>query len=158
MQIFGDLPIFVAGDSADVWANRDQFLLDEDDQPTLVAGVPPDYFSKTGQRWGNPLYDWQRMAADNFAWWRARFAWNLQLFDMIRVDHFRGFVACWAIPADEPTAVAGSWLAALGEQLFTQLKNDFPQLPIIAEDLGVITTEVEQLRDQFSLPGMNSRL
>jgi 4-alpha-glucanotransferase len=94
------------------------------------------------------------MAADNFAWWRARFAWNLQMFDLIRVDHFRGFVACWAIPAEEPTAEAGSWVPAPGEQLFTQLKNDFPQLPIIAEDLGVITADVEQLRDHFNLPGM----
>ncbi|MCK4623444.1 MAG: 4-alpha-glucanotransferase [Desulfuromonadales bacterium] len=152
--ILGDLPIFVAENSVDVWANRSLFHLDEKDRPTLVAGVPPDYFSKTGQRWGNPLYNWERMATDNFAWWRARFHWNLQLFDLIRVDHFRGFVACWAIPAQEKTAINGSWLATPGERLFALLKDELEELPIIAEDLGIITPDVENLRDQFALPGM----
>ncbi len=154
VQIFGDLPIFVAADSADVWANRQLFYLDEEDQATLVAGVPPDYFSKTGQRWGNPLYRWERMAENGFSWWLARFRWNLQLFDLVRVDHFRGFAACWAIPADEPTAINGEWLPAAGFQLFTALRNELGKLPIVAEDLGVITAEVEELRDQFELPGM----
>ncbi len=154
IRIFGDLPIFVAENSADVWANREQFHLDENDLPTYVAGVPPDYFSKTGQRWGNPLYNWQRMATEDFSWWLARFRWNLQLFDLVRVDHFRGFVACWAIPAEEKTAIKGSWVEVPGEQLFKRLQQEFGELPIVAEDLGVITADVEQLRDRFSLPGM----
>jgi 4-alpha-glucanotransferase len=154
VEIFGDLPIFVAENSADVWANRQLFHLDEDDQPTLVAGVPPDYFSKTEQRWGNPLYNWEQMAADDYSWWLARFRWNLQLFDLIRVDHFRGFAACWAIPAEEKTAIKGSWVEVPGDKLFTRLQSEFGDLPIIAEDLGVITADVEQLRDKFKLPGM----
>ncbi|MCD6580343.1 MAG: 4-alpha-glucanotransferase [Desulfuromusa sp.] len=154
IEIFGDLPIFVAEDSADVWANREQFYLDDKDQATLVAGVPPDYFSKTGQRWGNPLYRWERMAEDNFSWWLARFRWNLELFDLLRVDHFRGFSSCWAIPADEPTAVNGHWLEAPGEQLFARLQHELGSLPIVAEDLGIITPEVEQLRDRYTFPGM----
>ncbi len=154
VEIFGDLPIFVAENSADVWSNRKLFYLDEEDQPTLVAGVPPDYFSKTGQRWGNPLYDWEKMAQDDYSWWCSRFHWNLQLFDLVRVDHFRGFAACWAIPAEEKTAINGSWLEVPGEQLFTRLEAEFTELPIVAEDLGVITADVEELRDQFNLPGM----
>lgn len=154
VEIFGDLPIFVAENSADVWANRQLFHLDEEDQPTYVAGVPPDYFSKTGQRWGNPLYHWERMAADKFSWWDARFQWNLQLFDLVRVDHFRGFAACWEIPATEKTAINGKWRPVPGEQLFQHLQTKFTELPIVAEDLGVITPDVEQLRDQFNLPGM----
>ena len=154
ISIFGDLPIFVAENSADVWANRHLFYLDENDRPTLVAGVPPDYFSKTGQRWGNPLYRWERIAADDFAWWLARFSWNLQLFDLLRVDHFRGFVACWAIPADEETAVNGSWMPVPGQELFAQLRERMGKLPIVAEDLGIITSDVEELRDHFALPGM----
>ncbi len=152
--LFGDLPIFVAEDSADVWANRELFFLDENDQATLVAGVPPDYFSKTGQRWGNPLYRWDRMAENNFSWWQARFRWNLELFDLLRVDHFRGFSACWAIPSAETTAENGSWLDAPGEELFSQLREELGALPIIAEDLGIITPDVEKLRDQFGFPGM----
>lgn len=154
VSIFGDLPIFVAENSADVWTNRELFYLDEEDQPTLVAGVPPDYFSKTGQRWGNPLYRWDRMAEDDFSWWRARFHWNLQLFDLVRVDHFRGFAACWAIPAEEKTAINGSWQDVPGEELFNRLQLEFENLPIVAEDLGVITPDVEQLRDRFQFPGM----
>ena len=154
IKIFGDLPIFVAEDSVDVWANREQYHLDEHGRATLVAGVPPDYFSTTGQRWGNPLYRWERMAEDNFSWWQARFRWNLELFDLLRVDHFRGFSACWAIPENETTAENGQWLDAPGEQLFTLLQQQLGSLPIIAEDLGIITPEVEQLRDQFKFPGM----
>lgn len=154
VSIFGDLPIFIAENSADVWANRHLFFLDENDRPTLVAGVPPDYFSKTGQRWGNPLYHWEQLAADDYDWWLTRFTWNLQQFDLLRVDHFRGFSACWAIPATEATAVNGSWMPTPGRELFTRLQEEFGTLPIVAEDLGVITPEVEDLRDQFALPGM----
>jgi len=154
IDMFGDLPIFVAEDSVEVWANRELFYLDDKGRATLVAGVPPDYFSATGQRWGNPLYRWERMAEDNFIWWQNRFHWNLELFDLLRVDHFRGFSACWAIPANEETAENGDWMEAPGEQLFTLLQRQIGSLPIIAEDLGIITPEVEQLRDRFSFPGM----
>ncbi len=152
--IFGDLPIFVAENSADVWANKEYYYLDENSRPTLIAGVPPDYFSSTGQRWGNPLYRWDKMAEDNFSWWRQRFRWNLELFDIVRVDHFRGFAACWAIAASEETAVNGYWMEVPGGALFEILKQDFTQLPIIAEDLGIITPDVESLRDGLQLPGM----
>ena len=152
--IFGDLPIFVAENSADVWANRDKFHLDAEDRASLVAGVPPDYFSTTGQRWGNPLYRWERMAEDNFSWWKARFKWNFELFDLLRVDHFRGFSACWAIPADHATAEFGEWVSVPGGALFHQLKTELNSLPIIAEDLGIITADVIALRDQFNFPGM----
>jgi 4-alpha-glucanotransferase len=154
IRILGDLPIFVAENSADIWANRNLFFLDEDDRPTLVAGVPPDYFSKTGQRWGNPLYRWEQLINDDFSWWVSRFRWNFELFDLLRVDHFRGFSSCWAIPAEEPTAVNGYWQETPGEELFTCLQQEFGSLPIIAEDLGIITPDVEQLRDQFNFPGM----
>ncbi|MFO7765434.1 MAG: 4-alpha-glucanotransferase [Pelovirga sp.] len=152
--IFGDLPIFVAENSADVWANPDLFHLDEQQRPTLIAGVPPDYFSTTGQRWGNPLYNWDQLRAQNFSWWLQRFEWNFALFDLLRVDHFRGFVASWAIPADEQTAVNGYWLNTPGRELFDLLAQRYSELPIIAEDLGVITADVEKLRDDFSFPGM----
>ncbi len=154
VKIFGDLPIFVAEDSADVWANQNLFQLDENGQPLLVAGVPPDYFSPTGQRWGNPLYDWQAMENDDFVWWKHRFRWNFELFDLLRVDHFRGFSACWAIPAEEQTAENGTWINTPGEQLFDSLLDEFGTLPIIAEDLGIITPDVVQLRDKYQFPGM----
>lgn len=154
VKIFGDLPIFVAEDSADVWANQHLFHLDEHGKPTLVAGVPPDYFSNTGQRWGNPLYNWERMTEHQYSWWLSRFRWNFDLFDFLRVDHFRGFASCWAIPANHPTAEHGEWLTAPGEKLFNRLKEAFDPLPIIAEDLGLITPDVIQLRDQFNFPGM----
>ncbi|SDZ83923.1 4-alpha-glucanotransferase [Desulfuromusa kysingii] len=155
IEIFGDLPIFVAEDSADVWTNRELFYLDDADQATLVAGVPPDYFSSTGQRWGNPLYRWDKMAEDNYSWWLKRFRWNLELFDFLRVDHFRGFSSCWAIPATEATAENGSWIDIPGEQLFTLLQNELGNsLPLVAEDLGILTEDVITLRDKFSLPGM----
>ncbi|MDY0269019.1 4-alpha-glucanotransferase [Trichloromonas sp.] len=153
--LIGDIPIFVAFDSADVWANTRLFHLDDAGTPTVVAGVPPDYFSKTGQRWGNPLYRWERMAEDGFAWWLARFRANLALTDLVRIDHFRGFEACWAIPAEEPTAVKGRWTPVPGTALFEALRRELGlELPLIAEDLGIITPEVEALRDGFALPGM----
>ncbi len=154
IQIFGDLPIFVAEDSADVWANPELFYLDEQGQATLVAGVPPDYFSATGQRWGNPLYRWESGEESIFPWWQTRFRWNLELFDLLRIDHFRGFSSCWAIPAAETTAINGQWMEVPGEPLFNLLQQEFNPLPIIAEDLGIITPEVEKLRDQFGFPGM----
>lgn len=153
--LIGDIPIFVAFDSADVWANPELFHLDETGQPTVVAGVPPDYFSKTGQRWGNPLYRWERMVEDDFAWWLTRFRANLALTDLVRIDHFRGFEACWTIPAEEPTAINGSWEPVPGTALFNRLRQELGEdLPLIAEDLGIITPEVEALRDGFGLPGM----
>jgi len=154
IRIFGDLPIFVAQDSSDTWGNRHLFLLGEDGQPPLVAGVPPDYFSRSGQRWGNPLFDWKAMAREDYQWWRRRMARNLSLFDLLRVDHFRGFSACWGIPSEAPDALAGSWLPAPGEELFQALKLDLGELPLVAEDLGIITDEVAALRDRWGLPGM----
>jgi 4-alpha-glucanotransferase len=152
--LFGDMPIFVAHDSADVWAHRRLFDLDDAGQPRSVAGVPPDYFSATGQRWGNPHYEWSRMQAEGFQWWIERIASQLELVDLMRIDHFRGFDAYWSIPVDEPTAMNGQWVEAPGEALFRTLKQRFGRLPLVAEDLGVITPEVEALRDGFGLPGM----
>ena len=152
--LFGDMPIFVAHDSADVWANRDYFQLDETGQSIVVAGVPPDYFSATGQRWGNPHYDWTCMTADGFAWWVGRMHTQLELFDLIRIDHFRGFEAYWEIAAEAKTAEGGHWVKAPGEALLQRLHDEFHELPLVAEDLGIITPEVEALRDQFELPGM----
>jgi len=154
IRILGDMPIFVALDSADVWANSANFQLDDELRPTVVAGVPPDYFSATGQRWGNPLYHWERMATDGFSWWLDRLRWALAQTDLVRIDHFRGFEACWEIPAAEPTAVNGSWRAVPGEALFQRFAEVFGTVPVVAEDLGVITSEVEALRDRFGLPGM----
>ena len=152
--IVGDLPIFVAHDSADVWASRELFLLDSHGRPTVVAGVPPDYFSATGQRWGNPLYDWTVHTETGFAWWVERIRRSLELCDLLRIDHFRGFVAAWHIPAEAPTAIDGEWVPAPGRQLFERLRVELGDLPLIAEDLGVITPDVEALRDDFHLPGM----
>ena len=154
VRIFGDLPIFVAHDSADVWANQQEYLLDANGLPTVVAGVPPDYFSPTGQRWGNPLYRWDVMGAEGYGWWIHRLSTLLRLVDYIRVDHFRGFQAYWEIPASEPTAMKGEWVAGPGAAFFHALEAALGDLPIIAEDLGVITPEVEKLRDDFGLPGM----
>ena len=154
IRLIGDLPIFVAQDSADVWANRELFLLDASGEPTVVAGVPPDYFSATGQRWGNPLYDWDHHVQTGFRWWEDRMRRTFEMFDLVRIDHFRGFVASWHIPAASPTAVLGEWVPAPGRRLFRHLVDTFGPLPVIAEDLGVITPEVEALRDEFSLPGM----
>ena len=154
VRIIGDVPIFVAHDSADVWTHREQFKLDEQGRPTVVAGVPPDYFSETGQSWGNPLYNWERMREDGFRWWIERFRASFQLFDMVRLDHFRGFAACWEIPADETTAQNGQWVHTPGRELFSALRDTFGSLPIIAEDLGVITPDVIDLRKEFGFPGM----
>ncbi|QLA15095.1 4-alpha-glucanotransferase [Desulfolutivibrio sulfoxidireducens] len=152
--IIGDAPIYVTLDSADVWSNQGLFKLDPDGQPLFVAGVPPDYFSETGQRWGNPVYDWPAHEATRFAWWMRRMDYAFRLYDFIRLDHFRGFEAYWEIPASEKTAVAGQWVKAPGEALFKELLHRFPTLPIIAEDLGVITAEVRELKDRFGFPGM----
>jgi 4-alpha-glucanotransferase len=154
VQVFGDIPIFVAFDSADVWANQDLFQLDDQGQATAIAGVPPDYFSATGQRWGNPLYRWDRLAEDGFVWWLKRFAHQLQSSDMVRIDHFRGFQACWSISPTEATAINGHWEDVPGRKLFEKLREQRTTLPIVAEDLGVITPEVEKLRDEFGFPGM----
>lgn len=154
IRLFGDMPIFVALDSADVWRDRHLFDLDETGMPLHVAGVPPDYFSSTGQLWGNPLYDWSRMEADGFAWWKQRLASQLELYDFQRVDHFRGFDACWSVPAGEQTAEHGAWLPTPGRALFDALVEAFGELPLVAEDLGVITPQVESLRDDYGLPGM----
>ena len=154
IKIIGDIPIFVAQDSADVWTNPEQFKLDENGRPVVVAGVPPDYFSATGQYWGNPLYNWDRMLTDGFRWWIERVRATLQIVDIARVDHFRGFAACWEIPGGDSTAERGKWVEAPGRELFTAISRAFGELPIIAEDLGVITPDVEKLRDDFGLPGM----
>ncbi len=154
IRIMGDVPIFVAHDSSDVWGNQGLYYLEEDGNPTVVAGVPPDYFSETGQRWGNPLYRWDKMKANSYAWWKGRIRAIFELVDLVRIDHFRGFQAYWEIPADEPTAVKGRWVEGPGADLFEAVKKEFGELAIVAEDLGVITPEVEALRDGQSLPGM----
>jgi 4-alpha-glucanotransferase len=154
ISIIGDIPIFAAHDSADVWANRELFHLDENGNPTVVAGVPPDYFAATGQRWGNPLYDWERHERSGFAWWKARLRKTLSLVDIVRIDHFRAFAAYWEIPASEATAINGKWVEAPGDALFNAVKDELGELPIIAEDLGLITPDVVALRDRHHLPGM----
>lgn len=154
IQIMGDIPIYVASDSADVWANPELFQLDDRGLPTVVAGVPPDYFSATGQRWGNPLYRWEAMRATNYRWWISRIRTNLRLADVIRLDHFRGFAAYWEIPAEEETAIHGRWMPGPGAELFDAIRAALGDLPLIAEDLGFITPEVHALRQSVGLPGM----
>lgn len=154
VAILGDMPIFVAYDSAECWARQDLFELDENGLPTAVAGVPPDYFSPTGQLWGNPLYRWPAHAAQGFEWWKDLLRSRFAMFDYLRVDHFRGFEAYWRVPYGEATAENGSWVTAPGKELFTAVRDELGTLPIIAEDLGVITPAVEQLRDHFGFPGM----
>ena len=154
IRIVGDAPIFVAYQSADVWARQELFELDAAGQPQVVAGVPPDYFSATGQRWGNPLYRWDAHRDEGFAWWTERVRRSFELVDIVRIDHFRGFAAHWEIPASEPTAVVGRWVLGPGAALFEAIESALGALPIIAEDLGVITPEVDALRRQFRLPGM----
>jgi 4-alpha-glucanotransferase len=154
VEVVGDLPIFVAHHSADCWAHRELFLLDAAGEPQVVAGVPPDYFSATGQRWGNPLYDWAAMQRDGFAWWIARMTHELARADRVRADHFRGFAAYWEIPASCPTAIDGRWVPAPGAALFAALRTALGEVPIIAEDLGAITPDVEALRDACGFPGM----
>ena len=154
VSLIGDLPIFVAHDSADVWSRPDLFHLASDGRPTVVAGVPPDYFAATGQRWGNPLYDWEGHRSDLYQWWGDRLRAIFARFDMVRIDHFRGFVAFWEIPAGEPTAVNGLWMDGPGRDLFTTLRSRIGPMPIIAEDLGIITEDVTRLRRSFGFPGM----
>ncbi|OGO17375.1 MAG: 4-alpha-glucanotransferase, partial [Chloroflexi bacterium RBG_16_48_8] len=154
IQIVGDVPIFLAQDSCDVWAQQELFFLDEEGFPTVVAGVPPDYFSVTGQLWGNPLYRWDRLRADGYRWWIRQLEGVLKWVDVVRLDHFRGFEAYWEIPASAPTAETGRWVEGPGSHFFSVLKDTFNKLPLIAEDLGVITPEVEALRDAYKLTGM----
>jgi len=154
IAMFGDIPIFVAYDSADVWANPESFKLDKRCNMKVVAGVPPDYFSATGQRWGNPHYNWRAMKADGYKWWLARMSTQNSLFDMVRIDHFRGFQAAWEIPASEDTAINGKWQLAPGEALLEAIKKHFPKMCLVAEDLGIITDEVNALREKFKMPGM----
>jgi len=154
VRLVGDLPLYVAHDSADVWARPEEFLLDAARRPTVVAGVPPDYFSPTGQRWGAPIYDWDRMQENGFSWWRGRTAHILSMFDVVRIDHFRGIAGYWAIPAEEETAVKGEWLEGPGSALLDAIGVEDGDKRIIAEDLGVVTEDVEALRDGYGLPGM----
>ena len=155
IRFMGDIPIYVAHDSADVWAHPDLFYLDDQGRPTVVSGVPPDYFSATGQLWGNPIYRWNLLAASGYKWWIERFRASLALFDMARLDHFRGFEAYWEVPANETTAINGRWVQGPGENFLSAMQNAFGELPIVAENLGVITPAVEKLRQKFGLPGMS---
>src|SRR3990170_2940987 len=154
IQIIGDIPIYVSYDSAVVWSNPDLFKLDEEKRPLVVAGVPPDYFSSTGQLWENPIYHWEVLKERGYDWWIRRVAHNLMLFDIARLDHFRGFADYWEIPATEPNAIKGRWEKGPGDDFFNALQKYFPSLPFIAEDLGIITDEVHELRDRFGFPGM----
>ena len=160
IKLIGDIPIFVAADSSDVWAHPDLFYLDEERRPTVVAGVPPDYFSPTGQRWGNPLYRWEAHKSTGYAWWLSRFRAILQSVDIVRLDHFRGFAGYWEIPAAHPTAEVGRWVPGPGSDFLEAVRNNLQgiygsdTLPVIAEDLGLITTDVIELREYFHLPGM----
>ncbi len=154
IRLFGDLPIYVAHDSADVWAHQDLFHLDDDGQPTVVAGVPPDYFSPEGQHWGNPIYRWDRMEDRGYPWWTERLRRAFELFDLVRLDHFRGFDEYWQIPAGHSTAIKGEWKAGPGAGFFKAMEDEFGDLPVIAEDLGIITDSVRALRDTFEFPGM----
>jgi 4-alpha-glucanotransferase len=155
IRFMGDIPIYVAHDSADVWSHPELFYLDANGAPTVVSGVPPDYFSATGQLWGNPIYRWDVLAATGYKWWIDRFRSSLALFDLVRLDHFRGFEAYWEVPGGETTAMNGKWVKGPGEAFFTALQNALGDLPIVAENLGVITPAVEKLRHQFGLPGMS---
>jgi 4-alpha-glucanotransferase len=154
IYLFGDMPIYVAHDSADVWLNRELFSTDSNGALTVVGGVPPDYFSATGQRWGNPLYCWDKIRAADYSWWLDRFRTQLAMFDIIRLDHFRGFAKYWEIPSDCETAVDGHWVTGPGAELFVRLEKEFGELPLVAEDLGVITPDVDALRLRFGFPGM----
>ncbi|MCE4564168.1 4-alpha-glucanotransferase [Maribellus sp. CM-23] len=154
VEILGDVPLYVSGDSADVWANTDIFVLDENLQPTEVGGVPPDYFSETGQLWGNPVFDWERLQKRGYDWWAARLHFNLRMFNLVRIDHFRGLESFWSVPAGEQTAINGEWIPAHGHNLLSLIKSHLGKLLFIAEDLGIITPEVDKLREDFGLPGM----
>ncbi len=152
--ILGDLPLYVSGDSVDVWSNTDIFRLDDNLNQIAMGGVPPDYFSETGQLWGNPVFNWERIEERNYDWWLARLHFNLNLFDQVRIDHFRGLEAYWSVPAGEKNAIKGEWVKSKGYELLKMFKKQVGDLPLVAEDLGVITEEVEQIRDKFNLPGM----
>ena len=154
IKIIGDLPIFVSGNSADYWADKELFLRDADGLPSAVAGVPPDYFSEEGQLWGNPLYDFPAQKKDGYKWWIKRFKHNFTLFDIVRIDHFRGFESFWQVPSDAKTAVKGKWVKGPGKEFFKTIEKEIGPLNVIAEDLGIITPEVEQLRDDLGYPGM----
>jgi 4-alpha-glucanotransferase len=154
VEIIGDVPLYVSTDSADVWSNTDIFLLDDRLNPTFVGGVPPDYFSKTGQLWGNPVFNWQRLEERQFDWWMSRLRFNINMFNLVRIDHFRGLESYWSVPAGEKTAINGKWEAAKGYQLLMKFRHEFGSLPFIAEDLGLITPEVEKLRDDLHLTGI----
>ena len=154
IRIIGDIPIYPSIDSSDAWAHPEIFKLDAEKQPVFVAGAPPDYFSATGQRWGNPVYRWDYLKETNYAWWIHRIDHNLKLFDMVRLDHFRGFVAYWEIPADEETAVNGKWVSVPAMEFFEKVVQSHPQAPIIVEDLGLITPDVKEVMDHFHFPGM----
>lgn len=154
VAIIGDMPLYVGGDSADVWANPEMFLLDDDLHPTHVGGVPPDYFSETGQLWGNPVFNWGKLRAQDYHWWMARIHFNLAMFDTVRIDHFRGLESFWSVPAAEETAINGAWIPAHGSEMLELLRTQIGTLPLIAEDLGIITREVDKLRQAFDLPGM----
>lgn len=154
IKIIGDIPLYIAYDSADAWATPEVFQFDAKLEPQSVAGVPPDYFSETGQLWGNPLFNWDYLQQHDFSWWVNRIKCNLELYDIVRIDHFRGLAAFWSVPATEKTAINGEWVKAPGKELFEAIKKELGEIPIIAEDLGVITPDVEELRDGFGLPGM----
>jgi 4-alpha-glucanotransferase len=154
IRLYGDLPIYMPFDSADVWSCPQQYKLDENKSPTKVSGVPPDYFSDTGQLWGHPVYDWQYLQKNDYAWWRKRFAHNFEMFDVVRIDHFRGLVAYWEVAASAKTAVDGEWVEVPGDDFFTRLTMRFGRLPVIAEDLGTITPDVHECMRRFQLPGM----
>ena len=154
IDIMGDIPIYVGVDSADVWWNKSAFLLDDEYKPSFIAGVPPDYFSETGQRWGNPIYDWDYIKDDNFSFWIERLKWSNLIFDIVRIDHFRAFDTYWKIPASCPTAVEGEWVEAPGYELFDEIYSKIPNIKIIAEDLGDLRPEVLELRDHYNLSGM----
>lgn len=154
VQLIGDVPFYVNHDSADCWANARYFKLDQEKKPTVVSGVPPDYFSETGQLWGTPVYDWDLLQGEQFSWWIDRIRQNLSLFDVVRLDHFRAFSAFWEVPADEETAINGQWIKCPGHDFFKRVKEMFPQMPFIAEDLGDVDKAVFRLRDKFKLPGM----
>ena len=154
IEILGDIPIFVDHNSADVWANQGLFKLKKSGEASVIAGVPPDMFSETGQRWGNPLFDWSAMDADGYRWWIERMRWALRLFDSVRIDHFRGFAAAWEIPASSPTAVLGDWVPGPGKALFDALAKALGPIPMVAEDLGIITPDVTALRRSIDVPGM----
>jgi len=154
INLIGDIPIYVSHDSSDVWANPEYFKLDSEKKPICVAGVPPDYFSETGQLWGNPVYCWEKLKETSYEWWIDRIRQNLRYLDQIRIDHFRGFVAYWEVPVKEKTAVNGKWVKAPASDFFSTLLRHFPSIPIIAEDLGTITAEVREIISEFNIPGM----